>query len=104
LTRPFLLSARSALPDPPRVPSPHPGQCTHPATPQKLLMNQEVTSHSKTPAAEKNYLLDLAPMHFSPKQEGGGNGSNSDDKNFNFVEIDTIQDDTKNEIIIYAKF
>jgi hypothetical protein len=66
-------------------------------------MNQEVTSHTKTPAAEKNYLLDPAPMHFSPKQEGGGNGSNSDDEKFNFVEIDTIQNDTKNEIIIYAK-
>jgi hypothetical protein len=42
------------------------------------------------------------PMHFSPRQEVGGNEDDTDD-DVQFAEVYAIQDDTQNKIVFDAK-
>jgi hypothetical protein len=41
-------------------------------------------------------------MNFSPRQEGGENGDDSDN-DFNFTKVDTIHDKTQNQAVLTAK-
>jgi hypothetical protein len=83
-TWPFPPSARSALTRPSQWSKPSAWSMPPSDHSTETANELENKAPYKNTHSRPKYRLDPSTTHFFPKQEGGGNGKNSDDENFNF--------------------